>query len=69
METGTITLKDPVKPGYTFGGWYKDGEFTTQVTEIIQGTTGNITLYAKWELACRLQCGDRDHNLKSSYER
>ena len=50
VETETITLKDPVKPGYTFGGWYKDGEFTTQVTEIIQGTTGNITLYAKWEL-------------------
>ena len=50
VETGTITLKDPVKPGYTFGGWYKDGEFTTQVTEITQGSTGNITLYAKWEL-------------------
>ena len=50
VETGTITLKDPVKPGYTFGGWYKDGEFTTQVTEIPQGSTGNITLYAKWEL-------------------
>ena len=50
VETETITLKDPVKPGYTFGGWYKDGEFTTQVTEIIQGTTGNITLYAKWKL-------------------
>ena len=49
VETETITLKDPVKPGYTFGGWYKDGEFTTQVTEITQGTTGNITLYAKWE--------------------
>ena len=50
VETETITLKDPVKPGYTFGGWYKDGEFTTQVTEITQDTTGNITLYAKWEL-------------------
>ena len=50
VETGTITLKDPVKPGYTFGGWYKDGEFTTKVTEITQGSTGNITLYAKWEL-------------------
>ena len=49
VETETITLKDPVKAGYTFGGWYKDGEFTTQVTEITQGTTGNITLYAKWE--------------------
>ena len=50
VETETITLKDPVKPGYTFGGWYKDGEFTTQVTEITQGTTGDIILYAKWEL-------------------
>ena len=50
VETETITLKDPVKPGYTFGGWYKDGGFTTKVTEITQGTTGNITLYAKWEL-------------------
>ena len=48
VETETITLKDPVKPGYTFGGWYKDGEFTTQVTEITQGSTGNITLCAKW---------------------
>ena len=49
VETETITLKDPAKPGYTFGGWYKDGEFTTKVTEITQGSTGNITLYAKWE--------------------
>ena len=47
-ETETITLKDPVKTGYTFAGWYKDAKFTTQVTEIIQGTTGDITLYAKW---------------------
>ena len=50
VETGTITLKDPVKTGYTFAGWYKDGGFTTQITEITQGSTGNITLYAKWEL-------------------
>ena len=48
VESETITLKDPAKPGYTFAGWYKDGEFTTQVTEIPQGTTGDITLYAKW---------------------
>ena len=49
VETETITLKDPVKAGYTFGGWYKTEDFTgNAVTEIIQGTTGNITLYAKW---------------------
>ena len=50
VETETITLKDPVKTGNTFAGWYKDGGFTDEITEIIQGTTGNITLYAKWEL-------------------
>ena len=48
VETETITLKDPVKTGYTFAGWYKDGEFTDEITEIAQGSTGDITLYAKW---------------------
>lgn len=48
VETETIPLKDPVKKGYTFVGWFKDAEFTTQVTEIAQGSTGNIILYAKW---------------------
>ena len=51
VETETITLKDPVKPGYTFAGWYMAEDFTGgAVTEIPQGSTGNITLYAKWEL-------------------
>ena len=50
-ETETITLKDPAKAGYTFEGWYMAEDFTGEaVTEITQGTTGNITLYAKWEL-------------------
>ena len=51
VETETITLRDPVKPGYTFAGWYMAEDFTgNAVTEIVQGSTGNITLYAKWEL-------------------
>ena len=49
VESETITLEAPTKDKYDFKGWYKDAEFTTQVTEIPQGTTGNITLYAKWE--------------------
>ena len=50
VESETITLKDPAKPGYTFAGWYMAKDFTgNAVTEIVQGTTGNITLYAKWE--------------------
>ena len=51
VETETITLKDPVKTGYTFAGWYGTDGFTGKaVTEIAQGTTGDMTLYAKWEL-------------------
>ena len=51
VETETITLKDPVKTGYAFDGWYKTEDFTGEaVTEITQGSTGNITLYAKWIL-------------------
>ena len=50
METETITLKDPAKAGYTFEGWYRTEDFTGEaVTEIVQGSTGDITLYAKWE--------------------
>ena len=48
--TKEITLKNPTRTGYTFGGWYKDGNFETadKVTKIKKGTTGNIRLYAKW---------------------
>ena len=50
VETETITLKDPAKAGYTFEGWYRTEDFTgNAVTEIVQGSTGDITLYAKWE--------------------
>ena len=49
VETGTITLKAPTKDKYDFKGWYKAKNFTgNAVTEITQGTTGDITLYAKW---------------------
>ena len=46
--TASVTLKDPVRAGYTFAGWYTDQEFTKQITAIEAGTTGNITVYAKW---------------------
>ncbi|MDE7130743.1 MAG: InlB B-repeat-containing protein [Lachnospiraceae bacterium] len=48
VETETIVLKDPYKTNYIFDGWYKDAEFKEQVTQIPQGSTGDITLYAKW---------------------
>ena len=49
-ENETITLKEATKTGYTFGGWYKEDSFATKVTEIAKGSTGNVTLYAKWKL-------------------
>lgn len=48
VETETITLKAAAKNGYIFDGWYKEDSFATKITEIAKGSTGNITLYAKW---------------------
>ena len=45
----TIELADATKDGYTFEGWYSDEALTEKVTEIAKGTTGDITLYAKWK--------------------
>ena len=50
VETETITLKAATKAGYIFDGWYKEDSFATKVNEITKGSTGNITLYAKWSL-------------------
>ena len=49
-ETATIALGDPVWEGYTFNGWFYDKKFTDRATQITRGSTGDITLYAKWEL-------------------
>lgn len=46
----TIVLKDAARSGYTFNGWYKDAMYTEQITEIAKESTGDITLYAKWEM-------------------
>ena len=49
-EGETITLVDPVLPGYTFEGWYDNAECTgTKITEI-SGYTTDITLYAKFSV-------------------
>ena len=48
IATAKITLANPTKTGYTFGGWYADKAFKTKVTAIAKGSTGNKTLYAKW---------------------
>lgn len=45
-----VVLKDASKKGYSFVGWYKDSAFTEKVTSISAGTTGDINLYAKYEI-------------------
>lgn len=49
IETETITLQNPTRNGYDFVGWYTDEDYTSQITQIEKGSTGDITLYAKWE--------------------
>ncbi|MBY0121148.1 cadherin-like beta sandwich domain-containing protein [Bacillus sp. S/N-304-OC-R1] len=40
--------EDPIKEGYSFAGWYKDNEYTTEF-DFNTAVNGDITLYAKWE--------------------
>ena len=44
----TIVLKNPVRKGYTFKGWYSDPKFKKKVTKIASGSTGSRKLYARW---------------------
>src|SRR5690606_13388591 len=44
----TIILEDPTKTGFTFLGWYSEETFIGKVTKIEQGSTNDVTLYAKW---------------------
>lgn len=46
--TKTFTLEEPTRYGYTFKGWYLDKDYQNRVTEIKRGSSGNLTLYAKW---------------------
>lgn len=46
-----LTLADPTRTGYTFGGWYTNSSFSgSPVTNIPEGSSGDKTLYAKWTI-------------------
>ncbi|MBR5234477.1 MAG: InlB B-repeat-containing protein [Clostridia bacterium] len=49
--TEQVSLNDAqtINKDYTFAGWYLDSEYTQKIEYIRAYTTGNITLYAKWE--------------------
>ena len=50
IKTPTIKLQPPTKKGYNFDGWYYDADFVNTATQITEGSTGKVKLYAKWEV-------------------
>ena len=48
IEDTPVALAEATKEGFTFDGWFSDADWTTQVNEIAQGSTGAVTLYAKF---------------------
>ncbi|MCQ2753013.1 MAG: InlB B-repeat-containing protein [Bacilli bacterium] len=48
VESETITLEKPTERGYEFTGWHKDSPTGELITQIEEGTTGDINLYASW---------------------
>lgn len=49
VDDETFILNPATKDGCDFDGWYLNAEYTgDKVTKIVKGTTGNITLYAKF---------------------
>lgn len=45
-----LELQAPTKHGYKFLGWYADAEFTQEAGVIAEGSTGDVKVYAKWEI-------------------
>ena len=51
VTSNTINLTNPTtRIGYTFEGWYDASEGGIEITNIPQGSTASLTLYARWEL-------------------
>ncbi|MBR3952005.1 MAG: InlB B-repeat-containing protein [Oscillospiraceae bacterium] len=47
--TGNVTLKAPVKEGYTFEGWYLNADFSgTEVKTVAKDRGEDLVLFAKW---------------------
>ena len=49
IETETFDLPVPQRDYYSFEGWYTEDTFVNRVAQVPQGSTGNVTLYAKWQ--------------------
>lgn len=49
ITSKTIKLSKPSRKGYVFKGWYRDKKYRKKITAIKKGSTGKMTLYAKWK--------------------
>lgn len=73
IETNDIVLKDPSKNGYTFKGWYTESTFKNKITKIYKGSTGDLSLFAKWtitqySITYILNSGSNSTNNPSTYD-
>ena len=72
IESDTVTLVTPARTAYSFAGWFADRDFTDEITEIVAGSFGNKTVYAKWtpvvyDIIYELDGGANDENNPTTY--
>lgn len=48
-SASTMLTAPTANEGYEFAGWYSDAKLTKKITSIAKGSTGNKTIYAKWD--------------------
>ena len=62
IESDLITFEAPKRTGYDFDGWFSNEDFSGNIVEnIAGGTTGEITLYAKWTPTILFGAGEKSH--------
>lgn len=49
-ERSEVDLYEPTKEGYKFLGWFVDSSFSKKIDKITANNTGEINLFAKWEV-------------------
>jgi uncharacterized repeat protein (TIGR02543 family) len=64
-KSAGATLANPTKQNHTFLGWYRNSNFSgSPVTSIPSGSTGDVTLYAKWQpISCTITFQPGTHGL------
>ncbi|KRF10253.1 hypothetical protein ASG89_01590 [Paenibacillus sp. Soil766] len=69
VSSGAIVAKpaDPVRVGYTFGGWYRETGYATEWNFEIDAVSTNLTLYAKWETETYMVAFDKNDGSEPTF--